>query len=120
MCGQNFSDNTLVNPTLLLEGDVSFNHVVSISDTIPSKQDRVLLSSSTLPPCPKEYHFDWDGLVGYPMPPPMPFQVRDIIQYIKENVTFTSTLSSLTWIALGFPKIVSSIHKKLTFHRILT
>jgi hypothetical protein len=34
----------LVNPTLLLEGDASFNHVVSISDTTPFEKERVLLS----------------------------------------------------------------------------
>jgi hypothetical protein len=70
---------SLVNPTLLLEGDASFNHVISISSTTPSEQERVLLSPSTLPPSPGEVPFDWDGLVGYPMPPPMSFQVRDII-----------------------------------------
>ena len=70
---------SLVNPTLLLEGDASFNHVISISDTTPFEQERVLLSLSTLPPSPGEVPFDWDGLVGYPMPPPMSFQVRDII-----------------------------------------
>jgi hypothetical protein len=70
---------SLVNPTLLLEGDASFNHVISISSTAPSEQERVLLSPSTLPPSLGEVPFDWDGLVGYPIPPPMPFQVRDII-----------------------------------------
>jgi hypothetical protein len=69
---------SLVNRTLLLEGDASFNHVISISITTPF-EERVLPSPSTLPPSPRDVPFDWDGLVGYPMPPPMPFQVRDII-----------------------------------------
>jgi hypothetical protein len=69
----------LVNPTLLLEGDASFNHVVSISNTAHSEQERVLLFLCTPPPSPGEVPFDWDGLVGYPMPLPMSFQVRDII-----------------------------------------
>jgi hypothetical protein len=107
----------LVNPTLPLEGDVSFNHVVSISGTAPSEKERILLSLSTLPSSPGEAPFDWDGLVGYPMPPPMSFQVRYIIRYITEKVTFTRTLSSLTWRDLGFPKLVSAIPKMLTFHR---
>jgi hypothetical protein len=106
-----------VNPTLLLEGDASFNHVIIISSTAPSEQERVLLSPSTLPPSPGEVPFDWDGLVGYPMPPPMSFQVRDVIRYIMEKVTSTSTLSSSTWRALGFPKLVSAIRKMLTFHK---
>jgi hypothetical protein len=109
---------SLVNPTLLLEGDASFNHVVSIFYTIPSEQERVLLSLSTLPPSPEEVPFDWDGLVGYRMPPTIPFQVTDIIRYIMGMVASASTLSSLTWRDLGFPKIVSSIHKILTFYRI--
>jgi hypothetical protein len=69
----------LVNPTLPLEGDASFTHVISISSTAPSEQERILLSPSTLPSSPGEVPFDWDGIVGYPMPPPMSFQVRDII-----------------------------------------
>jgi hypothetical protein len=54
--------------------------------------------------------------VGYPMPPPMSFQVRDIIRYIMETVTSASTLSSSNWRALDFPKLVLAICKILTFH----
>jgi hypothetical protein len=92
-------------------------HVLNISSQVTYEQERVLLSPSTLPPSLGEVPFDWDGLVGYPMPPPMPFQVRDIIQYIVEKVTSTSTLSSSAWRVLGFSKLVSAIRKMLTFHR---
>jgi hypothetical protein len=109
---------SLVNPTLLLEGDASFNHVIIISDTAPSEQERVLLSLSTLPSILGEVPFDWDGLVGYPMPLPMSFQIGDIIRYIMEMVTSASTLSSSTWRSLGFPKIMSDICKMLTFQKI--
>jgi hypothetical protein len=68
-----------VDPTLLVLVLYLLYHVISISSTTPSEQERVLLSPSTLPPSPGEVPFDWDGLVGYPMPPPMSFQVRDII-----------------------------------------
>jgi hypothetical protein len=84
----------LFNPTLLFEGDVSFDHVVSIFDTSPFEQEIFLLSPSTLPPSSGEVPFYWDGLVGYPMPLPMSFQVRDIIQYIMEMITSYSTSSS--------------------------
>jgi hypothetical protein len=67
----------------LLEGDASFNHVISISSNAPSKQERVLLSSSDLPPSPEEVPFDWDSLLGYPIPSPRHFQVRDVIQYMR-------------------------------------
>jgi hypothetical protein len=68
-----------INPTLLLEGDASFKHVISISSTAPSEQERFLLSLSALPPNLGEVPFEWDGLVGYQIPPPIPFQVRDIL-----------------------------------------
>jgi hypothetical protein len=68
-----------VDPSLLVLVLYLLYHVISISSTAPSEQERVLLSPSTLPPSLGEVPFDWDGLVGYPMPPPMSFQVRDII-----------------------------------------
>jgi hypothetical protein len=107
----------LVNPTLPLEGDASFNHVINISGIAPSEQEIILLSPSTLPSSSGEVPFDWDGLVGYPIPHPMSFQVREIIRYIVEKVTSAITLSSSTWRDFSFPKLVSSIHKMLTFHR---
>jgi hypothetical protein len=70
---------SLFNPNLLLEGDVSFNHVVSIPDKAPSEHKRIFLSLSTLPPSPEEDSFYLDGLVGYLMPLPMSFPIRDII-----------------------------------------
>jgi hypothetical protein len=47
-----------VNPTLPLEGDASFDHVIIISSTTPSKQERILLSPSTLPSGHREVPFD--------------------------------------------------------------
>jgi hypothetical protein len=95
----------VVNPTPLVEGDAFFNHVISIPDPGPFEQERVLLSLSSSPPSIKEITFDWDGLVGYPMPPPMSFPVRDIIQYIIETISSISALSSLTLRDLGFPSL---------------
>jgi hypothetical protein len=89
---------------------------IPFSDTAYSKQERVLLYPSTLPPSPGEVPFDWDGIVGYPTPLPIFFQVIDIIQYITETITSSSTLSSSTWRDFGFPKIMSAIRKILTFH----
>jgi hypothetical protein len=70
---------SLVNPTPFLEGDASSNHVFIIPDNAPFEHKRVLLSLSTLPLSLEEVPFDWDGLVGYPMPHPMSFPIRDII-----------------------------------------
>jgi hypothetical protein len=105
------------DPTPVLRSETSFDHVINISSPTPSEQERDLLSSSNLPPSLGEVPFDWDGLVRYQIHPPMPFQVRDVLRYIVEKVTSASTLSSSTWKALGFPKLVSAICKLLTFHR---
>jgi hypothetical protein len=69
----------LVNLILLVLVLYLLCHVLSISSTSPSKQERVLLFPSSLPPSLDEVPFDWDGLVGYPMPLPMSFPGRDII-----------------------------------------
>jgi hypothetical protein len=109
----------MVNPTLCLEDDTSFKHGLNIPNNTPSEHKIFFLSSGYLPPCPEEVPFDWDGLVGFPMPPSMSFPVRDIIRYIIETITSASSLSSSTWRDLGFSKLMSAIRKMLTFHRSL-
>jgi hypothetical protein len=128
-----------IDPTLLLESDKSKEmivpmqflvdlallvlvlyllcHLLSISSTSPFEQERVLLFPSSLPPSLDEVPFYWGGLMGYPMPPPMSFLGRDIIQYIMEMITSGSTFSSLTWRALGPPELVSILPKIPAFHR---
>ena len=69
----------LVDPSLLVLVLYLLCHVPSISITSPSEQERVLLFPSSVPPSLDEVTFDWDGLVGYPKPPPMSFPGRDII-----------------------------------------
>jgi hypothetical protein len=49
---------SLVNPTLLVECDESFNHVINIPDKTPSEQEIFFLSPSTPPPSPEEIPFD--------------------------------------------------------------
>jgi hypothetical protein len=53
----------LVNPTLILEGDASFDHVFKISSFVPSSLESFPLSSSMLPPSPREVSFDWNDIV---------------------------------------------------------
>jgi hypothetical protein len=60
--------------TPVLRSEASFDHVINISSPVPSEQERVLLSPSTLPPSLREVPFDWDGLVGYQIPSSMPFR----------------------------------------------
>jgi hypothetical protein len=107
----------LVDPALLVLVLHLLCHVLSISITSPSELERFLLFLSSLPPNIDEVLFDWDGLVGHPMPPPMYFPGRDIIRYNTEMITSISTFSSLTWRSLGLPKLGLILRKILTFHR---
>jgi hypothetical protein len=106
----------LVDPSLLVLVLYLLCHVLSISITSPSKQERVLIFPISLPPSLDGVPFDWDGLVGYPIPSHMSFLGRDIILYITEMITSIRNLSS-TWRALGLPKHVSVLHNTLTFQK---
>jgi hypothetical protein len=44
--------------TLVLRSEISFDHVINISNHVPSGEERVLLSPSTLPPSLREIPFD--------------------------------------------------------------
>jgi hypothetical protein len=68
-----------VDPALLVLVLYLLCHFLSISSLTPSEQERVLLFPISLPPTLDEVLFDWDGLMGYPIPPPMYFPERDII-----------------------------------------
>jgi hypothetical protein len=69
----------LVDPSLMVLVLYLLIHVLIIYSASPSEQEIVLLFPSSLPPSLNEIPFDWDGLMGYPMPPPMSFPGRDII-----------------------------------------
>ena len=107
-----------VNPTLLLEGDAFFDHILSISSHVPFGHGRILIYPSTLPPCPRVVYFDRNDLVEPRFPSSTPFYIRGILRYIVEKVTSASILSSSTWKALGFPKLVLAICDLLIFDRI--
>jgi hypothetical protein len=107
----------LVNPTLLLRGDAYFDHVLSISSYVPSTQERILLSRSILPLSLRVVSSYWNDLVEPLLLSSTPFQITRILLYIVDKVTSSSILSSSTWKALGFPKIVSTICELLTFDR---
>jgi hypothetical protein len=107
----------LVDSTLLVLVIYLLCHVLINSITSPSEQERVLLFLNYLPRSLHKDPFDWDGLVGYPMPSHMYFLGRYIILYITETITSVSTLSFSTWRALGLPEFVSVLSKILKFHR---
>jgi hypothetical protein len=93
---------SLVNPTLPEESDASFNHIVNIPNPAPSEQERVFLSPSPLPPGFEEITFDWDSPMGYPIPPPMSFPLRDIVRSITETIYSVQCFILLDLESFGF------------------
>jgi hypothetical protein len=69
-------------------------HVLSISSPVPSEQGSIPLSLSTLPPIPRMVSFDWNDLVEPHLPSSAPFQIRGILRYIVDEVSYASILSS--------------------------
>ena len=114
---------SLADPTLLLESDVSTDYVFSISNTVLSEQGGIPLTPSTPPPSPRMVSFDWNDLVEPRLPSSTPFQIRvevnskQIYQCIVDKGAFASILSSSTWKDLGFPKLVSIIYDLMTFDK---
>jgi hypothetical protein len=70
---------SLVNPTLLEESDVPLSHVINIPNPSDYEQERFILPSNSLSQSPYKVPFDWDDLMGHPIPPPISFPLRDII-----------------------------------------
>jgi hypothetical protein len=68
-----FPMQSSTNPTLLLRGYASFDHVLSIFSSVPSEQGSITLSLSTLPPSPKMVSFVWNDIVEPLLPPSAPF-----------------------------------------------
>jgi hypothetical protein len=66
-------------PTHVVRSETSFDHVINIYSPASSEQERVLLSPSTLPPSFGEVPFDWDGILGYQIISPTPFQIRGVL-----------------------------------------
>jgi hypothetical protein len=106
-----------VNPTLLLGSDASFDHVLSISSFVTSKQGSIPLSPSTLLPSPRMVSFDWNDLVDPRLPSSAPFQIRVVLRYIIDEGSFASILSSSAWQVLGSPKLVSATNELLDFEK---
>jgi hypothetical protein len=103
------------NPTLLLGDDADFDHVLSISSSIPSEQGSIPLSLSTLPPSPRMVSFDWNDLVEPCLPSYAPFQIMGIRQYIVDEGSSASIFSSSAWQVLGSPKLVIATNELLDF-----
>jgi hypothetical protein len=104
-----------IDPTLLVLFLYLLYHVLIIPSS--SALGGIPLSPSTFPPSPRVVSFDWNDIVETQLPSSTPFQIRDILQYIVDKVTSASNLSSSTWKALGFLKILSVIYELLNFDR---
>jgi hypothetical protein len=108
---------SMVKPTLLEKSDAPSSHIINIPSPPPSEQERFILPMNTLSLSSDKVPFDWNDLTGHPIPPPMYVPLRDIIRTIIETMYYVITLSSSTWRALGFPKLLSAIRRILTFDR---
>jgi hypothetical protein len=112
-----------VDPTLLLESDVSTDYVFIISSSLLSEQGGILLASSKPLPSLRMVSFDWNDLVEPHLPSSAPFQIRvefnstNIYQCIVDEGASTSILSSSVWKFLGSPELVSTSHELLDFDR---
>jgi hypothetical protein len=115
----------LVDPTLLLRSDVSFDHVLNISSSIPSEQGAIPLSLSTSPPSPRMVSFDWNDLTEPFLPSSSPFQITVMVESMLKGVrrcivdeeSSASILSSSSWKALGSPNIVLATSELLAFEK---
>jgi hypothetical protein len=113
------------DPTLILGSDAYFDHVLSISSSIPSEQGGISLFRSTLPPSPGIVSFDWNDLVEPRLPSSKPFQITILVESmlkgvhrcIVDEISSTSILSSSSWKYLGSPKLVLSTSELLAFGR---
>jgi hypothetical protein len=65
-----------IDPTLLFWIDVSTNYVFRIFSSLLSEQGGISLTSSTPPPSPRMFSFDWNDLVEPLLPYSKPFQIR--------------------------------------------
>jgi len=65
-----------VDTTLLLESDVSTDHVLFTTSSKPSKQGAIPLTSSMPPPSYKIVSFDWNNILEPLLPSFVPFQIR--------------------------------------------
>jgi len=110
---------SLIDPILLLGSDVSFDHVLSISLSVPCEQGGIQLSSSTLPSSPRMVSFDWNNLVEHNPPYFLPFHVMfgvnslGIQSIIVDEGSSKSILSSSPWQDVGSPNIVSTTNEAL-------
>ena len=103
----------LVDPTLLLGGEVSTNRVFLILSSEFYGLGGILISSKLPPPSSWSVSFDWDSLVEPRLPSIAPFQIRvkfnskNFYRFEVDKGSFTSIISSSTWKSLGSPKLLA-------------
>jgi hypothetical protein len=73
------------DPTPLMGSDVSTYYFFIISSSVLSKQGGIPLTSSTPPPSPRMFSFDWNDLVEPWTPYFSPFQIR--VELIQKTFT---------------------------------
>jgi len=114
---------SLADYTPLLGGEVPNKRVCLISSRESSSIGGILLSSNVPPPSSKSVSFDWDSLVEPRLPSVAPFQIKVRVNSINfyrcmvDEGSSASIISSLTWKALGSPKLLIAQSQLLSYDR---
>jgi len=88
--------------------------VCLISSTESSGIGGILAASNVPPPSSRSVSFDWDSLIEPHLPFIAPFQIkvrvnsRNVHRCMVDEGSSASIISSLTWKALGSPKLLTA------------
>jgi len=114
---------SLADYTPLSRGEVPNKRVCLISSTESSGIGGIPLSSNVPPPSSNSVSFNWDSLVKPHLPSIAPFQINarvnstNIYRCMVDEGSSASIISSLTWKALGSPKLLTTQSQLLAYDR---
>ena len=114
---------SLADYTPLLGGEAPNKRVCLISSTESSSIGGIPVSSNVPPPSSKSVSFDWDSLAEPRLPSAAPFQIKvrvnstNVYRCMVDEGSSASIISSLTWKALGSPKLLTAQSQLLAYDR---
>jgi len=106
-----------------LGGEVPNKRVYFISSTKSSGIGSIPVSSNVPPPSSRSVSFDWDSLVEPRLPSATPFQIKvrvnsiNVYRCMVDEGSSASIISSLTWKALGSPKLFTTQSQLLAYDK---
>lgn len=114
---------SLADYTPLLRGEVPNKRVCLISSKESSSIGDIPISSNVPPPSSKSVSSDWDSLVEPRLPSAAPFQIKvkvnstNVYRCMVDEGSSANIISSLTWKALGSPKLLTAQSQFLAYDR---